>query len=116
MNISSFSNSINADDTHSNEYAANTHSEQTFEQRIQAENERKIISPYRDSKLGASFVHRQNKQFERPKKTFERPKQSKPTRQEMNAGSKSVGVPTAPVTPSRQIFHEPQSRGYNPYS
>jgi hypothetical protein len=102
---------MNADETHSNEYAKGNISTQTFNQRIEVGKRRQSVGSYRASKLGQSYVDPSMRQrsYKQPVRDSNNPGVAAPTRQKANSTSKSS-------IPPRQTFTEPQSRGYNPYA
>lgn len=118
MQISRFSNNISSDDTHSNEYAAGTVSDQSFTERKQIENNRKTVGAYQFSQIGQNFLPRG--EYVRPKPRQLRVAERKSSRQEMNANGGIVPErPTGGPTTRQQMnagFHEPPARSYNPYA
>jgi hypothetical protein len=91
---------ISSDETHSNEYAAGTASEQTFSERKQIEQTRSRVAGYQYSKIGQNFISRDSSVRSTPRH-YKRPER-KMTRQEVN----SRPQPT---------FREPTVRRYDPF-
>jgi len=95
---------------HSNEYAADTVSVQTFAQRKQIEQNRSVIGAYMQSQIGTSYVDRSILQKPKPRPVVTGVKKMD-SRQEVNSRSAKQYS-----RPEVRTFREPPSRGYNPYS
>ncbi|HEY0965669.1 MAG TPA: hypothetical protein VGE13_04280 [Candidatus Saccharimonadales bacterium] len=121
MLFDKFTGGISQDDTHSNQYAAGTTSEQTFSQRKEIEQNRRTIAAYQHSAIGRNFAP--HGEYVRSPRTYKKP-ESRASRQEMNANGGSVPERSeSQISASRQAanarpqtFREPPTRGYNPYS
>ena len=114
-----FGNNISSDETHSNQYASGTESEQSFAQRQEIEKSREVIQAYHHSQIAQNFAP--HGEYVRAKPRVH--KQQKLTRQEMNArglaperGSVQPASRQATNTRPQTGFHEPLARGFNPYS
>lgn len=121
MLFDKFIGGISQDDTHSNQYAAGTASDQTFSQRKQVEQSRTTIGSYQQSAIGNNFAPRG--EYVRPARKYAQPGQ-RASRQEMNANGGSVpeqsssrgSLSRQSMNARPQTFKEPPARGYNPYA
>lgn len=121
MLFDKFIGGISQDDTHSNQYAAGTASDQTFSQRKQVERSRATIGSYQQSAIGNSFAPRG--EYVRPARKYARLGQRSP-RKEMDVNGNSIQEQSSPrgslsrqsMNARPQAFKEPPARGYNPYA